>query len=131
MLHDASFNKEKIIHALGECSAWLTTLNLLKEESYLLKNRLSEALDNNADRNLIAHAEDYHNLILVRDEYIRDIGTDVKKQEKVLKDALQKNHTDKFKIKQQEKLRNEITYLQKDFASIREAFYREFTKIGS
>lgn len=128
MQHEILHNKEKINQALTECAAWLTTLNLLKEESYSLKNKLSEAVDNNTDKELLAEAENFHNLILIRDEYIQDIAVDTKNQDKKLKEAL-KNPADKFWLKPQQKLRNEIAYLQNDFATMREDFYRKFLKI--
>lgn len=128
MQQDNSYNKEKINQALVECAAWLTTLNLLKEESYSLKTKLSEALDNNTDRELIAEAENYHTLIITRDEYIRDIAADAKSQEKKLKEAAVKNISEKQWNKLQQKLRNEITYLEKDFAAMREDFYRKLLK---
>lgn len=128
MLHDASHNKEKISLLLEECAAWIATLNLLKEESYSLKTKLSEALDNNTDKDLVIQAETFHNLIIERDEYIKDIAADVKGQEKKLKEAPVKSVADKQLVKQQQKLRNEISYLEKDFAKMREDFYRKFLK---
>lgn len=128
MLHDASHNKEKISLLLAECAAWIAILNLLKEESYSLKTKLSEALDNNTDKDLVIQAETFHNLIIERDEYIKDIAADVKGQEKKLREAPVKNVADKQLVKQQQKLRNEISYLEKDFAKMREDFYRKFLK---
>jgi hypothetical protein len=128
MLQDTSHTKEKINQALGECAAWLTKLNLLKEESYSLKTKISEALDNNTDKELVAEAENFQNLIIIRDEYIRDIATDTRNQEKKLKDTALKNTSDRQWIKAQQKLRNEIAYLEKDFAAMRENFYRKFLK---
>lgn len=128
MLHNTSHIKEKINQALGECTAWLTTLDLLKEESYSLKTKLSEALDNDADKELVAEAENFHNLIIIRDEYIRDIATDTRNQEKKLTEAASKNPSDRQWIKPQQKLRNEIAYLEKDFSTMRDDFYRKFLK---
>lgn len=128
MLHDTSQNKERINQALSECTAWLTTLNLLKDESYSLKTILSEALDKNTDKELVAEAENFHNLIIVRDEYIRDIATDTKRQEKKIAEAASKNLSDRHWLKSQQKLRNEIAYLEKDFSKMREDFYRKFLK---
>lgn len=117
---------EKISLALSECAAWLTLLNLLKEESYSLKTNLSEALDNYTEKELVADAEIFHNLIIVRDEYIRDIATDIRKQERKLKEIITKNSADKQWIKLQQKLSNEIAHLEKDFKGMREDFYRKF-----
>jgi chaperonin cofactor prefoldin len=128
MLQDSSHNKEKINHALSECTAWLTSLNLLKEESYSLKTILSEALDKNTDKELVAEAENFHNLIIVRDEYIRDIAADTKSQGKKLQEAITKTRPDRQWVKQQQKLRNEIAYLEMDFANMRDGFYRKFLK---
>jgi len=128
MQHDVLHNKEKINQALIECAGWLATLNLLKEESYALKTKLSEALDSNTDKELLADAENFHNLIIVRDEFIKDIATDTKNQERTLKEALLKTTTDRYWLKPQEKLRNEIVYLEKDFTKMKDNFYRKFLK---
>ncbi|MCC6288926.1 MAG: hypothetical protein IT249_13670 [Chitinophagaceae bacterium] len=129
LLNNLSYNKEKINQALSECVAWQASLNSLKEESYTLKTTLSEVLDNNTTaKELIAEAEDFHNFIVERDEYIKDISLDVKRQEKKLKEFSSKNTTDKYWQKQQQKLRNEVIYLEKDFAKMREDFYRKFLK---
>ncbi len=128
MQHDNLHSKEKITQALSECAAWINTLNLLKEESNSLKTKLSEALDHNADKELVAEAENFHNHIIIRDEYIRDIGTDIKAQEKKLKETHTKNPADRQWIKPQQKLRNEVAYFEKDFAAMRENFYRRFLK---
>jgi hypothetical protein len=128
MLHNTSHTKEKVNQALEECASWLTMLNHLKEESYSLKTKLSEALDNNADKELLAEAENFHNLIIIRDEYIRDIAMDTRNQEKKLTDAASKPLSDRLWIKPQQKLRNEITYLKKDFANMRDDFYHKFLK---
>lgn len=125
MLHDTPHNKEKASQLLEECAAWLAILNILKEESYSLKTKLSEALDRNTGKSLVAQAETFHNLIIERDGYIKDIAADVKMQEKKLQEAALKT-PDKQRIKQQQKLRNEIAYLEKDFAKMREGFYRKF-----
>ncbi|MFT4017018.1 MAG: hypothetical protein QM668_08665, partial [Agriterribacter sp.] len=129
LLNDLSYNKEKINQALGECVAWQASLNSLKEESYTLKTTLSEVLDNNTTaKELIAEAEDFHNFIVERDEYIKDISIDAKRQEKKLKEFSAKNIPDKHWQKQQQKLRNEVAHLQKDFVKMREDFYRKFLK---
>lgn len=128
MLHDASHSKEKISQLQGECATWLAVLNLLKEESNLLKTKLSETLDNNTEKEIVAQAETFNNLIIERDEYIKDITADVKAQEKKLKESQAKNLVDKQRVKQQQKLRNEIAFLEKDFAGMRENFYRKFLK---
>ena len=126
MLHDL-YNRERINQALFECAAWVVSLNRLKEESYYLKTRLSEALDNHAERELVAEAEDFQNLVVIRDEYIKEIATDAKNQEEKLKEALSKNNTaDKNWLKQQQKLRNEVAYLEKDFLKMREDFNNKF-----
>lgn len=131
MQYNGSNNKEKINQALEECAAWLTTLNFLKDESYSLKTKLSETLDNYTDKDLVSQAENFHNIFIIRDEYIRDITADAKSQEKKLKETVMKNPADKHWIKPQQKLRNEIAYLEKDFVTMREDFYRKFLKKAS
>lgn len=130
MLNDLSYNNERINRALGECIAWLTSLNLLKDESYSLKTTLSKVLDNNTtDKELIIEAEHFHNMIIEKDEHIKEISVDTKKQEKKLK-ALYLNNAvnDKGWQKEQQKLRNEITYLERELKKMREEFYRKLLK---
>ncbi len=128
MLNDLSYNNEKINRALSECVAWLTLLNLLKDESYSLKTTLSKVLDNNTtDKELISAAEHFNNLIIERDEYIKDISIDTKKQQSKLKELQLKNlPNDKSWQKEQQKLRNEMVYLELDLKKMREDFYRRF-----
>lgn len=128
MLHDPSNTKDKISLALAECAGWITTLNLLKEESYALKTKLSEALDHQTEKDLVAEAENFHNLILLRDEYIKEISADTRKQERNLREAFSKNIHEKQWTKQQQKLRNEVTYLEKDFEKMKDDFYKRFLK---
>lgn len=130
MLNDLSNNNEKIKQALGECIAWLTSLNILREESYSLKTTLSKVLDNNTtDKELIVEAEHFHNLIIERDQYIKEISIDAKNQERKLQELYQHNTgNDKNWQKEQQKLRNEIAYLERDLKKMREEFYRKLLK---
>lgn len=129
LLNDLSYNKEKINRALSESIAWLTSLNLLRDESYSLKTTLSKVLDDNTTgKELITEAENFHNLIIEIDEYIREISVDVKNQEKKLRELLNNPDNDKSWLKEQHKLRNEIIYLERDLQKMREDFYRKLLK---
>lgn len=127
MLNDLSYNKEKINHAIGECITWLVSLNLLRDESYTLKTTLSQVLDGNTDKELISAAEIFHNSIIERDEFIKDISVDAKKQERKLNEiSVKSTFSDSQWQWEQQKLRNEISLLKNDFAKMRKEFYRKF-----
>jgi broad-specificity NMP kinase len=131
LLNEPLHNKEKINQALGECVAWQASLNSLKEESYTLKTTLSEMLDNNTtDKELIALAENFHNLIIEKDEYIKEIAIDAKRQQKKLKELLSAKNIDKTWQTQQQKLRTKIICLEKNFYKMREDFYKKILKKG-
>lgn len=130
MLNDLSYNNDKIKQALGECNRWLNALDLLRDESYALKTTLSKVLDDNhTDKELIANAEHFHNLIIERDQYIKEISVDAKNQEKKLRELYPGNTgNDKQWQKEQQKLRNEINYLKQDLQKMREDFNGKLLK---
>lgn len=128
MQQDNTYTNETIKQVLSECTTWLDTLNHLKEESYFLKTKLSEIVDNNTNNDWIAEAENFHTFIIIRDESIRDMAADIKKQQKALRELELKNQSDKQWLKPFQKMRNEINYLKNDFAAMKEDFHNKFLK---
>ena len=87
----------------------------------MLKNRLAEVVDQKADRDFLALAEQFQNKFIVKDEFIDELRHDINKQlEEIVvnPDRL----TDQKLLKNHQKLRNEMVYFEKEFTSLRNEF---------
>ncbi len=108
---------------LHENITWKRLLDFFIQENSFLKTRLSEVVDRETDQMFIATAEHFQNEFILKDEYIHDIESDIKGHEKNLQMAFtQKRMPDSKTCKKQEKLRNEISYLEKEFSDLKNQF---------
>ena len=108
---------------LHENFTWKRLLDFFIQENSFLKTRLSEVVDRETDKIFIANAEHFQNEFILKDEYIHDIEGDIKAQERNLQMALvQKRIPDSIICRKQEKLRNEISYLEKEFSDLKNKF---------
>lgn len=115
-----------------ENQTWERLLEFLKQENAFLKNRLSEVLDHNTNKDFLPQAEHYQNLFIVKDEFMDEMRHDVHEQETALKkmSATVKETIDSKLVKMQEKLRNEMEFLEKDFVKIKNEFNKYLLSIG-
>lgn len=108
---------------LHENIAWKRLLEFFIQENIYLKTRLSQVVDREIDITFIAHAEHFQNEFILKDEIMHDIERDVRDQEKSLQLGLKQiGLPDHKTIKRQEKLRNEISYLEKEFLELKNQF---------
>jgi hypothetical protein len=114
---------DKTEQFLHENITWKRLLDFFMQENSFLKTRLSEVVDKEDDKLFIANAEHFQNEFILKDEYIHDIERDIKEQEKNLQLAFTQQKVPDFKTcRKQEKLRNEISYLEKEFATLKNQF---------
>lgn len=111
---------EQFIH---ESRTWLRLLDFLKQENTVLKNRLAEVLDHESSKEFLAQAEHYQNLFIIKDEFIDELRHDVNVQVQSLT-AKFNGKLDEKMLKKQEKLRNEMEYMEKDFTKLKNEFNR-------
>ena len=105
----------------AEYKRWEILLSSLKNENAFLIIKLSEAVDGKEDKEFISKAEYFQNEFISKDEYIRDLEKDIKGELQMLYNA--KDKTVSIKVLQKhEKLRNEITYLEKNFLRLKTEF---------
>lgn len=122
----------KTTHFLHENVAWKRLLDFLIQENSYLKTRLSEVVDSETDKIFISHAEQFQNEFLLKDEYIIDIGNDIKMQQRNLHMAIMEHkYPDEKTLKRQDKLRNEMTSLEKKFLESRSEFNKYLLSIVS
>lgn len=111
---------EQFIH---ENRTWLRLLDFLKQENTVLKNRLAEVLDHESSKEFLAQAEHYQNLFIIKDEFIDELRHDVNVQVQSLTAKFNGKLDEKMQ-KKQEKLRNEMEYMEKDFTKLKNDFNR-------
>lgn len=120
----------KIEQFLHENITWKRLLDFFIQENSFLKTRLSEVVDKENDKLFITNAEHFQNEFILKDGYIHDIERDIKEQEKNLRHAfIQQTIPDAKTCRKQEKLRNEISYLETEFAALKNQFNKYLLSI--
>ncbi|MEP7254465.1 MAG: hypothetical protein ABI666_01750 [Ferruginibacter sp.] len=111
-----------------ENKTWSRLLEFFKQENTFLKNRLAEVVDHSTDKDFLALAEHFQNKFIIKDEYIDELRHDINAQEQVL---IKKDNIllDGKTIKKQERLRNEMEYLEKDFANLKNEFNKYLSSV--
>lgn len=119
--HNERINKtDQFLH---ECAGWIRLLDFFKQENSYLKTRLSQLVDHKIEIDFLPLAEQFQNQFILKDEFITEITQDVKRQQFVLADTITKKIPAEEKvIKKQQKLRNEIEFLERDFSSNKNEF---------
>ena len=111
-----------------ENKTWNRMLEFFKQENTFLKNRLSEVLDYNSDKNFLALAEQFQNKFILKDEYIDELRHDLNVQDDILNDSTGAPVYNKL-VKTQEKLRNEMEYFEKDFNMLKNEFNKYLSTV--
>ena len=122
--------KNKTDQVLQECMAWERLLDFFKQENSHLKIRLSEVLDNKTDKDFLALAEHFQNQFILKDEFVDEMSHDVREQEQNLVTLADKKATiEENLIKKQQKIRNEMEFLEKDFNRIKNEFNKYLVSV--
>lgn len=115
---------------LHENLTWDRALDFYLQENAFLKTRLSQVLDKNTDKNLVALAEQFQNRFIHNDEYMKDLQTDIVMLQRLLKNFIARPKPDENKIVQKhKKLRNEMGSFEKNFAKLIKEFNQFLTAI--
>jgi hypothetical protein len=102
-------------------------LEFFKQENAHLKDRLTQVVDKTSDKEFLAQAEHFQNQFIIKDEFIDELKHDVNEQARMIKDYTRKglNGIDiglELFASVQEKLREQMLYLEKDFSALRNEF---------
>lgn len=111
-----------------ENKTWGRLLEFLKQENTILKNRLSEVVDHNSDKEFLLLAEQFQNKFILKDDYIDELRHDINTQEFNLINR-KDNLLDTKLLKRQEKLRNEMEYFEKDFNQLKNEFNKYLSAV--
>ena len=113
----------KIEQFLHESLNWMRLIDYFNQENSHLKNRLSEVVDKAIDKKIIFNAERFQNQFIVNDEFINDIGRDIRVNDKNLQLLkVQEKKPDLKACKMQKQLRTELIYLEKEFLKLKNEF---------
>lgn len=110
---------------------WERLLDFFKQENAILKTRLSEVVDQLTDKDFIELAEHFQNVFIIKDEFIDELRHDINNHEILLNTLLASTdeRADKKILKKQEKLRNEMEALEKDFMKDKNQFNKYLASI--
>ena len=110
---------------------WERLLDFFKQENAILKTRLSEVVDQLTDKDFIELAEHFQNIFIIKDEFIDELRHDINNHEILLNTLLASTdeRADKKILKKQEKLRNEMEALEKDFTKDKNQFNKYLASI--
>jgi len=110
---------------------WERLLDFFKQENAILKTRLAEVLDNNADKEILPYAEHFQNQFIIKDEFIDELKHDVHVIHEVYEDRKGniKNDVAKKLDARQTRLRNEMEYFEKDFYSLKNEFNKYLVSV--
>lgn len=98
-----------------ENESWKRSLEFMKQESALLKYRLSEIVDENEAGDLLTIAEYFQNEFITRDEKINSLMVVIGRFSDKLFEIQNKESLSAKMIHQHENLRNEIIEFEKSF----------------
>lgn len=115
-----------------ENRVWERLLEFLKQENAFLKTRLAEVLDQSTDKGFLCLAEQFQNKFILKDEFIDELRHDINTQQRLLKENYINplSGLDKKIIKNQEKLCNEMAFLEKDFPRMKNEFIQYLAGIA-
>lgn len=122
---------DKIEQFLHENFSWERLLDFFKQENSYLKTRLSKVVDTNMDKDFLALAEHFQNKFILKDDLIDELEHDLAEQKKRLEHLKSGNNFPIEKInKTQQRLRNEMEYIEKDFTFLKNEFNKYLLKIA-
>jgi hypothetical protein len=117
MIHNYTSRSEKYRQ---EYLAWMSRLEFYKQENAFFKIRLSEAVDNGIGKDALALAEHFQNQFIIKDDFIGELQHDTN----AMLSGINKNNEAEIARQdaKQNKLRNEINYLEKSFSQLTNEF---------
>jgi len=116
-----------------ESLEWVRSLEFFKQENNYLKTRLSEVVDKTTNKYYLAEAEHFQNQFIIKDEFIDELKHDVNElnrhiiNQSVLVNGKNAEIEEKYRL-QQDNLREQMLYLEKDFTTLRNEFQKYLDK---
>jgi hypothetical protein len=127
-LRDMSAQLDQYQH---ENMTWVRSLEFFKQENAHLKDRLAAVVDKTSDKYFLAQAEHFQNQFIIKDEFIDELKHDINEQSRIMRDYSKKTlingSADSF-TSLQERLRDQMQCLEKDFGELKNEFNNYLTE---
>lgn len=106
-----------------ENNQWFITLDIMNQDCIYMKDRLSKLVDMFNETDIIERAEQFQNLILLKEEAIELLKHDLRSQEELIEKKIEYSdlESDETQTKQ-DLIRRQIIYLEKDFYEMKQSF---------
>ncbi len=110
---------------------WERMLDFFKQEYAFLKTRLSQVLDRKIDSEFLALAEQFQNQFIIKDDFIDELKHDINEMERAVKEStVAMKIVPDIKVENKHnKLRNEMEYLEKNFAQLKNEFNKYLVSV--
>lgn len=110
---------------------WERMLDFFKQENAFLKTRLSQVLDRKIDSEFLALAEQFQNQFIIKDDFIDELKHDINEMERAVKEStVTMKIVPDIKVENKHnKLRNEMEYLEKNFAQLKNEFNKYLVSV--
>jgi L-lactate utilization protein LutC len=110
---------------------WERMLDFFKQENAFLKTRLSQVLDRKIDNEFLALAEQFQNQFIIKDDFIDELKHDINEMERAVKEStVTMKIVPDIKVENKHnKLRNEMEYLEKNFAQLKNEFNKYLVSV--
>ncbi len=110
---------------------WERMLDFFKQENAFLKTRLSQVLDRKIDNEFLALAEQFQNQFIIKDDFIDELKHDINEMERAVKEStVAMKIVPDIKVENKHnKLRNEMEYLEKNFAQLKNEFNKYLVSV--
>ena len=110
---------------------WERMLDFFKQENAFLKTRLSQVLDRKIDSEFLALAEQFQNQFIIKDDFIDELKHDINEMERAIKEStVTMKIVPDIKVENKHnKLRNEMEYLEKNFAQLKNEFNKYLVSV--
>ncbi|WP_462220940.1 hypothetical protein [Ferruginibacter sp.] len=114
-----------------EYLTWERMLDFFKQENAFLKTRLSQVLDRKIDSEFLALAEQFQNQFIIKDDFIDELKHDINEMERAVKEStVAMKIVPDIKVENKHnKLRNEMEYLEKNFAQLKNEFNKYLVSV--
>ena len=98
---------------------------------WFLKTRLSQVLDRKIDSEFLALAEQFQNQFIIKDDFIDELKHDTNEMERAIKEStVTMKIVPDIKVENKHnKLRNEMEYLEKNFAQLKNEFNKYLSTV--
>jgi hypothetical protein len=116
---------------LFETISWIRLIEYLKQENTIMKNRLSEVIEEINDKHTLALAEHFQNLFIIKDDFFDHVLHDLHKESEKWKiNSIEDSFTNDL-IKTYLYLKDQIDFIEKDYITIKKDYFTYLSSLSS